>query len=65
MEKYQVIKIERNYIETKNFENLENALKIFETFVRRAEREEELNITKAVYLTDNGRIKASWEKQTH
>ena len=62
MKSYQVVKIERNYVETYNFENLETALKMFETFVDETKREEELDITKAVYLTNYDRIELSWER---
>lgn len=59
--KYQVIKIEKNYVRTYNFENAETALEMFKIFVEEAKREGELKITQKVYLTDNERIMASWE----
>lgn len=57
---FQVIKIEKNYIGVHNFENWKTASKLFEIFVEEAKREEEIDITKAIYLTDNGRIDMSW-----
>ena len=60
--KYQGIKIEKNYVGTYKFENTEPALEMFKIIVEEAEREEELEITQKIYLTDNGRIMASWEK---
>ena len=42
--KYQVIKIEKNYVGTYNFENAEPALEMFKIFVEEAKREEELEI---------------------
>lgn len=62
--KYQVIKIEKNYIGTFNFEDLDTALEMYSILTKEAnnEREEELNITQALYLTINGNIKVSWNK---
>ena len=62
MKKYQVTKIEKNYIGTYNFENLETALEMYNILAKEAKREEELDITQALYLTINGNIKVSWEK---
>lgn len=59
--KYQVIKIEKNYVGIYNFENAEPALEMFKIFVEEAKREEELRITQKIYLTVNERIMTSWE----
>ena len=60
--KYQVIKIEKDYVGICNFEKAESALEMFKIFVEEAKREEELDITQKIYLTGNGKIMASWEK---
>ena len=60
--KYQVIKIEKNYVGTYNFEDVKPALEMFKIFIEEAEREEELDITQTIYLTHNGKIVACWEK---
>lgn len=62
MKKYQVIKIESNYIGVFDFDNLETATELFNIFVEDAKREEELIITQALYITKNGIIVVSWEK---
>lgn len=59
--KYQVIKIEKNYVGTFKFENAEPALEMFKIFVEEAKHEEELEITQKIYLTVNGKIITSWE----
>ena len=59
--KYQVIKIEKDYVGTYIFENAEPALEMYRIFVKEARDEGELEITQKIYLTDNGRIMASWE----
>lgn len=60
--KYQVIKIEKDYVGICNFEKAEPALEMFKIFVEEAKREEKLDITQKIYLTGNGKIMASWEK---
>lgn len=61
--KYQVLKIEKNYIGTFNFEDLKTTLEMFSIFMEEAKKEgEELDITQALYLTINGHIKVRWEK---
>ena len=60
--KYQVIKIEKNYVGTYNFEDMKPALEMLKIFIEEAELEKELDITQAIYLTHNGKIVACWEK---
>ena len=61
--KYQVIKIEKNYIGVHNFESLKPAEDMFVIFEEEAIREKEMGfeITQEIYLTENGRIIVSWE----
>ena len=63
--KYQVIKIEKNYVGVYDFENLLPAAQMFDIFVEEAKREEELDITQKIYLTENGRIMGSWEIENY
>lgn len=60
--KYQVIKIEKNYVGTYNFEDVKPALEMLKIFIEEAELEKVLDITQEIYLTLNGKIVARWEK---
>ena len=62
--KYQVIKIEKNYVGVYEYENLEPASNMFVIFEEEAiiEIQTDIEITQKIYLTDNGIIIASWEK---
>lgn len=62
MGKYKVIKVEKQYIGVHEFENFETAASMFNIFLDEAIREEELNITQAIYITYCGVITVSWEK---
>lgn len=59
--KYQVIKIEKNYVGTFKFENAEPALEMFKIFVEEAKREQEPKITQRIFLTVDGKKIAGWE----
>lgn len=63
-EKYQVIKIEKGYIGVHNYEDLETATKMLYIFAEDAIKDEEAgrDIIEAIYLTENGRIIASYKK---
>ena len=60
--KYQVIKIEKNYVGAYDFENAEPAMEMFKILYEEAKREEALDITQEIYVTHNGKIILRWEK---
>ena len=61
--KYQVIIIEKNYAGTHNFEELKPAVEMFKIFTEEetARRRDGLKIIQKIYLTENERIRATWE----
>lgn len=63
MRKYQVVKIEKNHVGVFEFEDERTATKMFMILATEGEREEELDITQHVYLTNNGKIIVSWDKK--
>ena len=60
--KYQVIKIEKDYIGVHNFESLKPATEMFSIFVEEMEREKDTDITQAVYVNENGIIICDWRR---
>ena len=62
--KYQVIKIEKNYIGVHNFENLKTATELFSIFVEETqiEKEADIDITQAIYITKNKTIICDWKR---